>query len=243
MEKRSEKPRKAGITSLHDVGVTVQNLSSILNDYSQFIDIAKFGVGTALIAPNLKEKIILYKDYGVEVYFGGTLFEKFYYNNEIDKYFEFLRRNEITLVEISNGTINISLDERTKIVEKYGSEFKFFGEVGSKDAESIMSPSKWIKEIKQLLDAGCEYIITEGRDSGTAGLYRASGEIRTGLLQEIVDNIDVNRLIFEAPTSKAQMYFINNIGSNVNLGNINPYDVLLLEAQRQGLRSETFQCT
>lgn len=240
---RSKRPRKYGITSLHDVGMTEQHLRGILNDYAEFIDIAKFGVGTALIAPNFQRKAKLYKSYGVEVYCGGTLFEKFYYHDRLDDYLEFLRSNEISMIEVSAGTINIPLEERINIINKYKSEFTFVAEVGSKDADKIMSPTLWLSEIRHLLSAGCEYVITEGRDSGTAGLYRPSGEIRAGLLQEILDHIDVDRLIFEAPTAQAQMYFINLIGSNVNLGNINPNDVLILEAQRQALRSETLLCT
>ena len=113
-------------------------------------------------------------------------------------------------------------------------------EVGRKDTSIIMPPSAWIDEIAAFLDAGVSYVITEGRDSGTAGIYRPSGEIRTGLVADIVSNIDPDRLIFEASSGQAQMFFINLVGPNVNLGNIGPRDLVRLEAQRQGLRSETF---
>ena len=113
-------------------------------------------------------------------------------------------------------------------------------EVGGKDSEMIMAPSIWINEIESLLNAGSSYVITEGRDSGTAGIFRADGEIRSGLLDDISRFIDCKKIIFEAPNTLSQMKFINKFGSNVNLANISPYDVLILEAQRQGLRSETF---
>lgn len=237
---REKKPRVKGITSLHDVFLTIENLESILKNYGNFIDIAKFGVGTAYITPNLTEKIELYKKYNIIPYFGGTLFEKFYSQGKIDSYLKFLSNNKISYIEISTGTIDIPLDLRVDLIKSISKDFKILTEVGSKDSNHIQSPSSWINEINTLQNSGVEYIITEGRNSGTAGIYRPSGELRTGLIDDIIHHCDTDRIIFEAPTPKSQMFFINQIGANVNLGNVNPNDVLLLETQRQGLRSETF---
>lgn len=104
-----------------------------------------------------------------------------------------------------------------------------------------MTPSHWIEEIRLLFNRGAKYIITEGRNSGTAGIFRPSGELRTDLVDEIIHHIDSSKLIIEAPTAKAQTFLINLIGSNVNLGNVNPHDLLAVEAERVGLRSETFK--
>lgn len=240
LPKRTIKKRTYGINSIHDVKLTIGELRIILEDHSNLIDIAKLGVGTALVVPKLKEKIELYQSNDVDVYFGGTLFEKFYYQNKMDDYKRFMEDNNINMVEVSTGTIDLTLEERIKVIEDLKHDFRVLSEVGTKDSEKIMAPSTWLKEINEMIDLGCEYVITEGRDSGTAGIYRASGEIRTGLVEDIIDNIDSKKIIFEASSGKAQMYFINKIGANVNLGNINPYDILLLEAQRVGLRSETF---
>lgn len=240
LPERTKKKRANGLTSLHDVSLTTQELASILTDYSDFIDIAKFGVGTALVTPNLKQKINLYKDYNVIPYFGGTLFEKFYGQNKLESYLNFLNENDINHIEVSTGTIDIPLEERVELVKTLSQNFIVFTEVGSKDDTKITPPSVWIKEINELHSAGAEYVITEGRNSGTAGIYRSTGELRTGLIEDIISNCDASKIIFEAPTPKSQMYFINKLGPNVNLGNVNPKDVLLLETQRMGLRSETF---
>ena len=240
LPKRTKKKRVNGLTSLHDVSLTTYELESILTDYGDFIDIAKFGVGTALVTPNLKRKIKLYKDYDIIPYFGGTLFEKFYSQNKLESYLTFLTENGINHIEISTGTIDISLDKRIELVKELSKQFVVFTEVGSKDATKITPPSVWMREINELHSAGASYVITEGRNSGTAGIYRSTGELRTGLIEDIISNCDVSKIIFEAPTPKNQMYFINKLGANVNLGNVNPKDVLLLETQRMGLRSETF---
>ena len=237
---RHVKPRQSGITSIHDTFLTCDQLASILTDYSEYIDIAKFGVGSAYCTRRLQEKIELYKTFDVEPYFGGTLFEKFYSNDQLEDYLSYLKNNQVNTLEISCGTIDIPLEERCSIVKELKNDFHILAEVGSKDKEYVMAPSIWIEEINLLIDAGATYAITEGRDSGTAGLYRESGELREGLFQDIRAYCPIDKVIFEAPTDQSQMYFINKIGPNVNLGNVNPTFVLLLETQRVGLRSETF---
>lgn len=238
---RSLKPRRSGLTSIHDIALNTRELENILIDYSDFLDVAKFGVGTAYITPNLSNKIALYKNYDVDVYFGGTLFEKFYHYETFKAYLEFCRNKGVNTVEISEGTIDISIKERCNLVTQAKEEgFKVYSEVGSKDQANIMAPSQWIQEMRLLLEAGADKVITEGRNSGSAGIYRPSGEIREGLIKDISLNLDIDRIIFEAPNPKAQMMFINQFGANVNLGNVSPHGLLLLEAQRNGLRSETF---
>lgn len=240
LPERTKKNRSYGINSIHDVKLTTGELKNILEDHSDLIDIAKLGVGTALVVPKLQEKIKLYQDANIDVYFGGTLFEKFYHAGALDKYKQFMDDFNIGMVEVSTGTIELSLEQRLEVIEDFKKSFTVLAEVGTKDSEAVMPPSVWLHEMKTLLEAGCKYVITEGRNSGTAGIYRSSGEIRTGLVQDLISNIDQNKIIFEAPTASSQMYFINQAGTNVNLGNVNPYDLLLLEAQRVGLRSETF---
>lgn len=240
LPERTGKPRLGGVTSIHDVGVPYETLSAILNDYDSFVDIAKFGIGTAYITPRLEEKIRLYRDHDVEPYFGGTLFEKFYCQGNLDGYLDFLLSNSIDWIEISTGTIELPIEERISIIKELQSRYTILAEVGSKDETAVMSPSCWIREINLLLDAGAKYVITEGRESAQAGLYRPSGEVRTGLVDDIIKNSDVDRIIFEAPTTESQNYFLNLVGPDVSLGNINPHDLLRLEAQRRGLKCETF---
>lgn len=240
LPKRNNKPRNTGITSLHDISLTTKLLESILEEHHEFVDLAKLGIGTAYITPNLKKKIEIYKSFNIEVYFGGTLFEKFYSQDKLDLYKKYLEDHQINSVEVSTGTLDLDIDKRVEIVKDFSKDFMVLSEVGSKDSEAVMAPSKWLHEIDSLFEAGSSYVITEGRDSGTAGMFRSNGEIRTGLLEDILNSSEIDKIIFEAPTPASQIYFINKVGSNVNLGNINPYGVLQLETQRQALRSDTF---
>ena len=239
---RTAKPREQGLTAITDLGTPIAELRSILEDFHEFIDVAKLGVGSAYVAPRLREKIELYKGYGVQVYFGGTLFEKYLNQDRLPAYFTLLSDYGVDWIEVSCGIVTTPLEARVDLVERARNDqgLKVLSEVGSKDGTTIMPPSVWIREITALLAAGSSYVITEGRDSGTAGIFRPSGEIREGLLSDILSAVDPARLVFEAPHAKSQMYFINLVGPNVNLGNVAVSDLLLLETQRRGLRNETF---
>ncbi|KMY55452.1 DNA mismatch repair protein MutT [Bacillus sp. FJAT-27231] len=240
LPKRTTGNRTYGLTSVIDLGTPLEELKSILNDYSSMIDIAKMGFGSAYVTPNLKEKIELYKQYNIHPYFGGTLFEKCYHQNKIPEYLMSLQNLGIDYIEVSNGTLNIPLQERLDLIAQIKKDFCVIAEVGSKDSSKEMAISQWKDEIKQFLEAGCQYVITEGRDSGTAGIYEKNGKVKSNLISELIKDIDSKKIIFEAPTPKHQMYFIKEVGANVNVGNVKLTDVLVLEAQRCGLRSETF---
>lgn len=240
LPKRTLGNRTYGLTSIIDSGTPIGELKHILNDYHHMIDIAKFGMGTAYVSPNLKEKIELYKEYHIKPYFGGTFFEKCYQQKKLPQLLTNLSELGIEWVEVSNGTLNISLEERLNIISQIKDQFHVIAEVGSKDSNYEMPISEWKNEMKLLLEAGCEYVITEGRDSGTSGIYEKNGTLKSNLISQLLQDIDSKKIIFEAPTGEHQMFFINEIGANVNLGNVKLHDVLILEAQRCGLRSETF---
>lgn len=240
LPKRTSGNRSFGLTSVVDFGTPMGELKNILADYNHIIDIAKIGIGSAYVMPNLKSRINLYKEYFIKPYCGGTFFEKCYFQKKIPEYLDYLRDLGIDWIEVSNGTLDIPLKERLILVSTLKKDFHVIGEVGSKDPNKEMPASEWIEEIRLLLEAGCDYVVTEGRDSGTAGIYEKNGCVKTDLIQDLLQAIDYKNIIFEAPTSKQQMYFIKEICSNVNLGNVKLNDVLMLEAQRCGLRSETF---
>jgi phosphosulfolactate synthase len=237
---RPAKPRTTGLTLITDVGLSIPQVQAILGDYADYLDVAKFGVGSAYLTPRLEDKIAVYREFGVPVYFGGTLFEKFVHQKSLPTYIDEVKRHGITWVEVSNGTIELPLEERLAIVKELREEFNVLAEVGYKDNAKIMSNQKWIDEIGAMLEAGCKYVIAEGRDSGTAGMYRPNGELKKELVMDIIEHFDASRLIFEAPTQSSQMYFINRLGPQVNLGNVSPNDLLILECERVGLRCETF---
>lgn len=237
---RIQKPRKNGITMIMDKGLSIEETKNFLSIAHNHIDILKLGFGTAYVTPNLEEKIQVYQSYNIPVYFGGTLFEAFLIRNQFNDYINVCKNYNIDYMEVSDGSITIPHAEKCGYIEKLTKYGTVLSEVGSKDAEHIIPPYKWIELMRAELNAGASYVIAEARESGNVGIYRGSGEVREGLVQEILTQIPEEKIIWEAPQKDQQLYFLELLGCNVNLGNIAPTEVIPLEAMRLGLRGDSF---
>lgn len=237
---RNLKPRDHGITMIMDKGLSIREVEDFIDGSGPHIDIVKLGFGTAYVTPNLRRKIEAYQAAGIPVYFGGTLFEAFLIRNQFNDYISLLRDYQIEYMEVSDGSITIPHAEKCGYIEKMTKYGTVLSEVGSKDAAHIIPPYKWIELMRAELEAGSTYVIAEAREAGTVGIYRGTGEVREGLVQEILTQIPEEKIIWEAPQKAQQLYFLELIGCNVNLGNIAPTEVIPLEAMRIGLRGDTF---
>lgn len=224
-----------------DRGLSVAEVDGLLEVAGDSVDVVKLGWGTALVSANLEPKLARYAAHGIPVVLGGTLTELAIRQGRVEGLTAWLRELGLRHVEISDGTITIEPHVKRELIERLAREFTVFAEVGSKDADFIMAPYVWVEQIERDLDAGAWKVIAEARESGTAGIYRANGEVRTGLIDEIVHSIDRDRLIFDAPLQKQQVWLLKQFGTECNLGNIAPADVLSLETLRLGLRSDTVE--
>ena len=238
---RTAKPRSNGITMIMDKGLSIPEVHNFMSVAGPHIDVIKLGFGTAYVTPNLREKIQAYQSYGIPIYFGGTLFEAFLIRNQFDDYLNICKDYGINYVEVSDGSISIPHPEKCGYIEKLTQHFTVLSEVGSKDAAHIIPPYKWIELMRAELEAGSTYVIAEAREAGNVGIYRGTGEVREGLVQEILTQIPAEKILWEAPQKAQQLYFLELIGCNVNLGNIAPNEVIALEAMRIGLRGDTFE--
>ena len=237
---RHLQPRSHGITMVMDKGLSITEVHQFMSVASPHVDVVKLGFGTSFVTPNLREKIEAYKSYGIPLYFGGTLFEAFLIRNQFDDYVDVCKDYGIDYMEVSDGSIDIPHAEKCGYIEKLTRYGTILSEVGSKDAAHIIPPYKWIELMKAELSAGSTYVIAEAREAGNVGIYRGSGEVREGLVQEILTQIPEGRIIWEAPQKPQQLFFIELVGANVNLGNIAPNEVIPLETMRLGLRGDTF---
>jgi phosphosulfolactate synthase len=223
-----------------DKGLSLRDAESFISVGAPHTDIVKLGFGTSFVTPNLRAKIELYQQNNIPVYFGGTLFEAFVIRNQFDDYIAMCKDYNINVIEVSDGSIEIPHTEKCGYIEKISKFAKVFSEVGSKDAAHIIPPYKWIELMSAELSAGASYVIAEAREAGNVGIYRGSGEVREGLVQEILTKIPAEKILWEAPQKAQQLYFLELIGCNVNLGNIAPSEIIPLEAMRIGLRGDTF---
>lgn len=240
---RTAQPRKDGLTIVSDKGMSLGETENLLSIAAPHIDMIKLAFGTALVTPNLQDKIGLYRSHNIPVFFGGLLFEAFVIRGQFDDYLRMLEQFKLDHIEVSDGEISISQEEKCGYIRQLSAYGTVISEVGSKDKDKVKvtPPYQWIRLMQSELDAGSAYVIAEAKESGTDGLYRNSGEVREGLVEEILTRIPASRIIWEAPDKQQQLFFIKQLGCNVNLGNIDPAEVIALETMRIGLRGDSFE--
>jgi phosphosulfolactate synthase len=238
---RSGKPRTEGLTHVIDKGLNLRDIEGLFDTAGDYVDIVKLGWGTSYVTGNLEKKIALYRSFQTPVVCGGTLFEAAVARGKLDAYRRWLVDNRFSHVEISDGTVDLPRERKLELIGELARDFVVLSEVGSKDAEVVFAPYQWVEWMQEELEAGAWKVITEGREGGTAGIFRPTGEIRTGLIDEIAHDIDVGNVIFEAPTKASQAWFVKHFGPDVNLGNIPPEEVIPLETLRLGLRADTLK--
>jgi len=237
---RSSKPRNNGITMVMDKGLSLQEVENFLENGNHYTDIVKLGFGTSVFTNKLQDKINLYKSANIPVYLGGTLFEAYIVRNQFDDYVKLIEKLGITHIEVSDGSLEMNHDVKCNYINTLAKNFTVLSEVGSKDAEKIIPPYQWIEQMETELQAGAWKVIGEARESGTVGIFRGTGEVRSGLVAEIIRKIPQADVIWEAPKKEQQVWFIQLYGSNVNLGNIAPNEIIPLETLRMGLRGDSF---
>ncbi len=228
-----------GLTHVIDKGLGPRAWEDVLETCGDYISIVKLGWGTAYVTPNLKRKLEVLREKPVVI--GGTFLEAVIAQDRVEEYKQWITELGLTHVEISDGVIDLERERKLELIADFARDFTVLSEVGSKDAEVVYAPYQWVEWIREELDAGAWKVITEGREGGTAGIYRPTGEMRTGLVDEIVHEIPVDSLIFEAPSKSSQAWFIRQFGPSVNLGNIAPDEVIPLETLRLGLRGDTLR--
>jgi phosphosulfolactate synthase len=238
---RSPKPRTRGLTHVMDKGMNLRDIEGLFDTAGDYVDIVKLGWGTSYVTRNLEKKIALYRSFDTPVVCGGTLFEAVVARGKLDEYRSWLTENRLSHVEVSDGTIDLPRERKLELIAELAQDFVVLAEVGSKDEQVVYAPYQWVEWMREDLEAGAWKVITEGREGGTAGIYRPTGEMRTGLIDEIVHEIDLSDILFEAPQKSAQAWFVRTLGPEVNLGNIPPEEVVPLETLRLGLRADTLK--
>jgi phosphosulfolactate synthase len=239
---RTEKPRRTGLTMVIDGGIPVGLFADLVSSAAEYIDLVKFGWGTAVVTSRLDAKIDVLNAHEIGFYFGGTLFEKYLLQGRLEDFRKFCHSWSCRHVEVSNGTITLSNSEKASYVRKLSDEFIVVSEVGFKDPvrSEQLPPSKWVEYIKEDLEAGASLVTLEARESGKSGICRPDGALRFGLIEDILESgISQDRLVIEAPTTALQAHFVTRMGPDVNLGNVPAQGVIGLETLRLGLRADT----
>lgn len=240
LPRRSAKPREVGITHVLDKGLSLAEVDGLVEVAGDYVDLVKLGWGTALATQNLEPKLERYRAHGIPVVLGGSLTELAIAQGRLDQLTAWVRDLGLNHFEISDGTIALEQERKIKLIRELAEHFTVLSEIGSKDdTGAITPPYLWVEQMREQLAAGAWKVIAEGRESGSAGIFRPTGEVREGLINEIVHAVDPAGILFDAPRKEQQVWFVKRFGPDVNLGNIQPDDVLPLETLRLGLRSDT----
>jgi len=240
LPKRSLKPRENGLTMMMDKGLSIRQAEDFLEANNEHTDIIKLGFGTSIITPNVADKIKLYQDNGMLVYAGGTLFEAFAIRSQLEDYKLFMNKVGLQMVEVSDGSMLMNHDLKCDYIQDFAKDFKVISEVGSKDTSVEISAENWLKWMQNELEAGSWKVIAEAREGGNVGICDGDGGIKSELINEITQHISASDILWEAPNKNQQIWFIEQFGCNVNLGNISHDGVIPLECLRLGLRGDTF---
>lgn len=240
LPQRENKPRSRGITMMMDKGLSLNETQNLIQVAGHLIDFAKLGFGTSLVSQGVKEKVKLYRDAGIKVYLGGTLFEACLIRNSLDYYQQMLKDFDVDAVEISDGSMRIDHDKKCEYISQFAKNYTVLSEVGAKEADIMTDHHMWTHHMTHELQAGSSFVIGEARESGNVGIYSQAGKADNALIEDILAKVPMEKIIWEAPIKSQQVWFIKLAGSGVNLGNIAPADVIPLETLRLGLRGDTF---
>jgi len=240
LPERTSKPRKNGVTMVMDKGISLRQAEDFVSVSADFVDFVKLGFGTSLITKNVKEKVKLYKDAGMKVFVGGTLFEAFVARGKFDDYLKYISDLGMDCAEVSDGSVELNHDKKCEYINRLAKEYTVLSEVGSKEEGVIIHPARWINMMLSELQAGSFKVIAEARESGTVGIFHKNGSAHTMLINRIVNKVKIENIIWETPQKSQQVYFLKLFGCDVNVGNIGVDDVIPLETLRLGLRGDTF---
>jgi phosphosulfolactate synthase len=239
LPRRPSKPRSRGITHVIDSGLSAREAEGFMESVADYVDLVRLGWGSAYVTRELRRKLDIYRAHGVPVMLGGTMTELAWLQGKLDALRSWLDELRIEHVEVSSGVVPIRPEDKLALIQTLARDRTVYAEVGEKDPHALLAPYRWVELIREALEAGAAQVVCEGRADGSAGVYRPDGEVRTGLVDEVAHEIDVQRLIFEAPQRRQQIWFIEHFGTDVNLGNVHPRDVISLETLRVGLRADT----
>jgi phosphosulfolactate synthase len=240
LPERAAKPRQSGFTMTMDKGLSFREAEDLMDVAGPLIDVVKLGFGTSVVTGSLEKKLAVYRAAGMPYYFGGTLMEAYTIRGQFDDYCRLIEHHKCEFVEVSDGSMDMEAEWKHNTIRQLAKNFTVLSEVGSKDANVVIPPYKWVEMMNAELEAGAWKVIAEARESGTVGVFEKSGETNTGLVEEIIHYVPAEKILWEAPLKAQQIWFIKLLGSNVNLGNIAPSEVIPMETLRLGLRGDTF---
>jgi phosphosulfolactate synthase (CoM biosynthesis protein A) len=248
VNEREGKPRKVGITEMRGpyyAPVGKRYLQDILETMGSYIDIFKFSGGSFSLMPEkaVRELIDTCHEHDVLVSTGGFIERVLTHGGDfVNRYLDECRRLKFDVVEVSSGFITVPQSDLIDIVRKVselgmkpkpevGIQFGAGGasSVEELEAEGTSDPSQAIRAARQYIDAGAHLIMIESE-----GITENVRKWRTDVVAKIVNEIGLDKVMFEAADPEVFSWYIKNFGPEVNLF-VDHSQVVQLECLRSGI--------
>jgi phosphosulfolactate synthase len=236
---RPNKPRTTGLTVIQDEGLSLKKIEDIISTTGHLIDFVRFSPGALCSDEELSRRVDTYMHAGISPFVSGIMFEAAYIRKNINEYLDFLKENHFEYIEVSDGIIEIPPLEKAEFIKKVSKRFDVFSRIGAKFKKALFPKDKWKEYIVAELEAGSQKIIIEGSEGGITQVISGEIDIKSNLVNYILNYSSINDIIWEAPHQEHHLWFINKFGANVNLADIHPENLLKLESQRLGINWET----
>ncbi len=237
---RPDKPRTTGLTVIQDEGQSLKSIEDLISISGHLIDFVRFSPGALCSGEDLTMRVDAYTNAGIFPFLSGIMFENAYIRSGINEYLDYLKKNHFEYIEVSDGIIEIPPLEKAEFIKKVSKSFNVFSRIGAKFKKALFPKNKWKEYIIAELEAGSKKIIIEGSEGGISQVIFGKIDIKSNLVNHILNYSSINDIMWAAPQQGHQIWFINKFGANVNLADIDPEDLLKLESQRLGIDWETF---
>ena len=237
---RPDKPRTTGLTVIQDEGLSLKSIENLISISGHLIDFVRFSPGALCSGEELTKRVDAYTNAGISPFLSGIIFENAYIRSGINEYLDFIKKNHFEYIEVSDGIIEIPPIEKAEFIKKVSKSFNVFSRIGAKFKKALFPKDKWKEYIVAELEAGSQKIIIEGSEGGTSQVIFGEIDIKSNLVNYILNYSSINDIMWAAPQQGHQIWFINKFGANVNLADIHPENMLKLESQRLGIDWETF---
>lgn len=238
---RPPKPRERGLTMLIDWGSGQRAVEDRLEVAGPFVDLAKVAVGISGLVDRewLRRTVALYRRFGVDPFPGGMFLELAWTQGQAAAYYRECVAVGYATVEVSDNVVRFPRGAKEDLIRQAREEFglRVLGEVGRK--RQVTPVAELLAGVEAALRLGCWKVLLEAAELFDGGLRR-------DVLREIGRTVPADALIVELPgrwlpgVHAADVVammgaLVDELGPDVNVGNVLPDDLLMLETIRTGV--------
>ncbi len=221
-----------------DNGLACSQVANLLDVAGEWIDLVELSEGTALVTANLQTKLNIYRTHHVPVVFGSIITRLAMAQGRLDRLRGWLRDLDVTVLMVPHVVPTLTSLERLLMIEQLACDYTVLSDfAGDASTDAVFTPARSARLVHDEMSAGATGVLI-----GYPMPLDLSGSIcdlHRHWLEGLIGCAGVDDLIFGAPDKALQVWLLEYVGREVNLGSIRTDDVISLETLRLGLRSDT----